>query len=143
MEIFRISKYIAVPLAAHSLYGPLVLYGTYRVVEKIFLVACGFYVAYILSAILAKPNWIIAAQKPGGSDNAPQFERFIGDDRADRDNDRALAILLLASGVRREARWSETIQTRAHGRASRQHKLHGDRVLHHCLHARRRCTQRE
>jgi Mn2+/Fe2+ NRAMP family transporter len=31
-------------------------------VEVIFLIACGFYVTYIISAILAKPNWLEAAQ---------------------------------------------------------------------------------
>jgi Mn2+/Fe2+ NRAMP family transporter len=61
MEIFRVSKYIAVPLAAILVWA-LVLWGTYRMVEKIFLVACAFYVAYILSAFLAKPDWLVAAK---------------------------------------------------------------------------------
>jgi Mn2+/Fe2+ NRAMP family transporter len=61
MEIFGVSKYIAVPLAA-LLVWTLVLRGTYRQVELIFLVACGFYVTYIVSAILAKPDWIMAAR---------------------------------------------------------------------------------
>lgn len=61
MEIFGISKYIAVPLAA-LLVWILVLRGTYRQVEVIFLVACGFYVTYIVSAILAKPDWLMAAR---------------------------------------------------------------------------------
>jgi NRAMP (natural resistance-associated macrophage protein)-like metal ion transporter len=61
MEIFHVSKYIAVPIAA-ILVWVLVLRGTYRQVELIFLVACGFYVTYIISAILAKPDWLQAAQ---------------------------------------------------------------------------------
>src|SRR6202011_881246 len=61
MEIFHVSKYIAVPIAAFILWI-LVLKGTYRQVEVIFLVACGFYVAYILSAVLAKPDWLLAAK---------------------------------------------------------------------------------
>ena len=61
MEIFHVSKYIAVPIAA-ILVWVLVLRGTYRQVEIIFLVACGFYVTYIISAVLAKPDWLQAAQ---------------------------------------------------------------------------------
>jgi NRAMP (natural resistance-associated macrophage protein)-like metal ion transporter len=60
MEIFHVSKYIAVPLAA-ILVWVLVMRGTYRQVELIFLVACCFYVTYIISALLAKPDWLQAA----------------------------------------------------------------------------------
>jgi Mn2+/Fe2+ NRAMP family transporter len=61
MEIFHVSKYIAVPIAA-ILVWVLVLRGTYKQVELIFLVACGFYVTYIISAFLAKPDWLQAAE---------------------------------------------------------------------------------
>lgn len=61
MEIFRVSRYIAVPIAA-ILVWILVLRGTYRTVEKVFLVACVFYASYLFSAFLAKPNWLAAAQ---------------------------------------------------------------------------------
>src|SRR4030081_1739684 len=60
MQIFGVSKFIAVPVAALIVWI-LVLKGTYRQVEVIFLVACGFYVTYIISAILAKPDWLLAA----------------------------------------------------------------------------------
>jgi NRAMP (natural resistance-associated macrophage protein)-like metal ion transporter len=61
MEMFHVSRFIAVPVAA-ILVWVLVMRGTYRQVEVIFLVACGFYVTYIVSAFLAKPNWLEAAQ---------------------------------------------------------------------------------
>jgi NRAMP (natural resistance-associated macrophage protein)-like metal ion transporter len=61
MEMFHVSRYVAVPIAA-LLVWILVLRGSYRQVEVIFLIACGFYVTYIISAILAKPNWLEAAQ---------------------------------------------------------------------------------
>jgi len=61
MEIFGVSKYVAVPIAA-ALVWVLVLRGTYRQVEKIFLVACSFYLAYLFSAVLAKPDWLLAAK---------------------------------------------------------------------------------
>ncbi|HYA98539.1 MAG TPA: Nramp family divalent metal transporter [Methylomirabilota bacterium] len=61
MQIFGVSKYIAVPIAAIVVWV-LVLRGTYRQVEVIFLVACLFYLTYFISAILAKPDWLQAAQ---------------------------------------------------------------------------------
>src|SRR5579859_2522739 len=60
-EIFGISKYIAVHLAAIVVWV-LVLRGTYKQVEVIFLIACGFYLTYVVSAILAKPDWLLAAK---------------------------------------------------------------------------------
>lgn len=62
MEIFGVTKYISVPIAA-ILVWLMVVHGTYRQVEKIFLVACVFYASYIASAFLAKPNWMLAAQQ--------------------------------------------------------------------------------
>jgi len=61
-EVLRIPKYIAVPIAAVAVWL-LVVYGTYRIVEKIFLVACGFYLSYVLSAFLAKPDWLLAGKE--------------------------------------------------------------------------------
>src|SRR5579864_6969874 len=45
-EVMHVSKYISVPLAAIAVWL-LVVYGTYRIVEKIFLVACAFYLSYV------------------------------------------------------------------------------------------------
>lgn len=56
LEIFHISKFVSVPLSA-LLVWLLVVKGTYRSVEKIFLFACLFYVTYIISGFLAKPDW--------------------------------------------------------------------------------------
>lgn len=61
-QVLHVSKYISVPLAAIAVWL-LVVYGTYRSVEKIFLVACGFYVSYILSSFFAKPDWMLAARE--------------------------------------------------------------------------------
>src|SRR5580693_4436817 len=62
MQIFGVSKYISVPLAAVAVWF-LVVRGSYSQVEKIFLVACGFYITYIVSAVLAKPDWLLAAKE--------------------------------------------------------------------------------
>src|SRR5262245_30928744 len=59
-ELFGVSKYIIVPLAALAVWG-IVVHGTYSSVEKIFLLASLFYVAYIMSGVLAHPDWKAAA----------------------------------------------------------------------------------
>ncbi len=56
LEIFGLTRYISVPVAA-LLVWVLVVLGDYKSVEKVFLVASGFYVAYIFSGVLAKPDW--------------------------------------------------------------------------------------
>src|SRR5438874_11980643 len=61
MQIFGISKYVAVPIAAIVVWA-LVIRGTYRQVEVIFLFACILYLSYVFSAVLAKPDWLIAAK---------------------------------------------------------------------------------
>ena len=56
MEIFGVSKYLSVPLSAFFVWW-LVVKGSYKSVEKAFLVACLFYVSYIISGFLVKPHW--------------------------------------------------------------------------------------
>jgi NRAMP (natural resistance-associated macrophage protein)-like metal ion transporter len=60
LELFGISKYIVVPAAA-ALVWVLVVKGTYQSIEKIFLAASVFYVAYIVAGLLAHPDWKTAA----------------------------------------------------------------------------------
>src|SRR5580693_9377448 len=79
-EVMHVSRYISVPLAALAVWL-LVVYGTYRIVEKIFLVACGFYLSYVASALLAKPDWLFAAKEtvlPSVHMNAPYLFMLIG-----------------------------------------------------------------
>ena len=56
LEIFNISKFFSVPMAAFLVWI-LVVRGTYKSVEKLFLFACLFYVAYVVSGFIAKPEW--------------------------------------------------------------------------------------
>jgi Mn2+/Fe2+ NRAMP family transporter len=56
MEILGLSKYIMVPVGALSIWI-LVTKGSYRFVEGILLVACLVYAGYIVSGIMAKPDW--------------------------------------------------------------------------------------
>jgi NRAMP (natural resistance-associated macrophage protein)-like metal ion transporter len=60
LELFGISKYLVVPLAAAAVWA-LVVKGTYESIEKIFLAASGFYVCYIIAGLLAHPDWKAAA----------------------------------------------------------------------------------
>jgi NRAMP (natural resistance-associated macrophage protein)-like metal ion transporter len=56
LEIFGISKYASIPTSALFVWW-LIVYGTYRRVENVFLVACLFYVSYLISGFLAHPSW--------------------------------------------------------------------------------------
>src|SRR5215467_5264888 len=60
LELFHVSRYISVPLAAIAVWV-LVVKGNYQSVEKIFLFACVFYVTYVISGFLIKPDWKEAA----------------------------------------------------------------------------------
>ncbi len=60
LELFGVSKYVVVPLAALFVWA-LVVHGTYNSVEKIFLFASLFYVAYVISGVMARPDWTAAA----------------------------------------------------------------------------------
>jgi len=59
LEIFNVSRFISVPVGAFLVWL-LVVKGSYKSVEKVFLGACFFYVSYIISGILAKPDWSLA-----------------------------------------------------------------------------------
>ena len=56
MEIFGISKFISVPIVAVGVWL-LIVKGSYKMVERIFLVASALYLAYVASGIMAKPPW--------------------------------------------------------------------------------------
>jgi Mn2+/Fe2+ NRAMP family transporter len=56
MEIFGVSKYLSVPLAAVGVWL-LILKAKYRSVERVFLLASALYLAYVASGILANPPW--------------------------------------------------------------------------------------
>lgn len=60
LELFHVSRYISVPLAAIGVWL-LIVKGTYERVEKVFLFATALYVCYIFSGILVKPDWKEAA----------------------------------------------------------------------------------
>src|SRR6478672_1721068 len=53
-ELFGVSKYIVIPLAALIVWS-IVVHGNYNSIEKIFLSASAFYVACVVSGVLARP----------------------------------------------------------------------------------------
>jgi NRAMP (natural resistance-associated macrophage protein)-like metal ion transporter len=56
LELFGVSKYASVPVGAFFVWW-LVVKGNYKSVEKVFLTACVFYLAYIIAGFMGKPDW--------------------------------------------------------------------------------------
>jgi Mn2+/Fe2+ NRAMP family transporter len=83
LELFNISKYISVPVCAVIVWL-LVVKGSYKSVEKVFLAASFFYFAYILAGVLAGPHWkeaVAATVRPPSArsfDNSAYLYMVIG-----------------------------------------------------------------
>jgi NRAMP (natural resistance-associated macrophage protein)-like metal ion transporter len=56
LQIIHVPRLLSVPIGAIFVWW-LVTWGTYRAVEKVFLLASAFYVSYVVSGIMAKPDW--------------------------------------------------------------------------------------
>ena len=56
LHLFHVTKFISVPLCA-ALVWYMVVKGTYKSTEKIFLVASVVYIAYIFAGVLSQPSW--------------------------------------------------------------------------------------
>jgi len=61
LEVLGLTRWVSVPLGAVAIWW-LIVFGTYRSAERIFLIACLVYFAYPISAILAKPDWALAVK---------------------------------------------------------------------------------
>lgn len=68
LEIFGVSKFISVPIAA-VLVWLLIVRGDYRTVERVFLAASAIYLAYVAAGIMERPDWPVI----GRSLVTPQF----------------------------------------------------------------------
>ena len=55
-QLFGVSRYITVPIAAVVIWG-LVLFGSYRYAERVFLLVSLVFLAYPVAAVLGHPNW--------------------------------------------------------------------------------------
>lgn len=56
MQVLDISKYISVPISALLVWW-LVVKGTYKFSERVFLIFSAFLLVYVVSAIMGKPHW--------------------------------------------------------------------------------------
>jgi len=56
MQVFNISKYISVPISAILVWW-LVVKGTYKFSERVFLIFSAFLLVYVVSALMGKPHW--------------------------------------------------------------------------------------
>jgi NRAMP (natural resistance-associated macrophage protein)-like metal ion transporter len=61
-ELFGVSRLLIVPICALLVYA-LMLKANYSKLEKFFLVLCIFYIAYVFSGIMAKPDWAVVARE--------------------------------------------------------------------------------
>lgn len=80
MAVFGVSRFVAVPLGALFVWA-LVVKGSYRIVEKVFLGACVFYVVYPISSFLTDHNWsqaLMGTVKPSFEFNASYFYMVTG-----------------------------------------------------------------
>ncbi|NKQ56039.1 divalent metal cation transporter [Amycolatopsis sp. K13G38] len=56
LQLLGVSRYVSIPAAAVAIWG-LVVFGSYRYAEKIFLVLSLAFLAYPLAAMLSHPDW--------------------------------------------------------------------------------------
>src|ERR1700723_2436074 len=56
LQLFHLSKYISVPFCALLVWF-MVVRGSYKSTEKIFLIASVIYIAYIFAGVLSQPSW--------------------------------------------------------------------------------------
>lgn len=61
MEMFGVSKYISVPVAAVAVWL-LVVGGSYKRVQNVFLALSLVFITYVIAAFLAEPDWTQAAR---------------------------------------------------------------------------------
>jgi NRAMP (natural resistance-associated macrophage protein)-like metal ion transporter len=61
LEIFGVSRVLAVPLTAVVIWA-LVLFASYRVVERVFLSVTVVFLAYVAAAFLSGPDWGVVAR---------------------------------------------------------------------------------
>jgi NRAMP (natural resistance-associated macrophage protein)-like metal ion transporter len=80
MELFSTPRYVSAPLSAFVVWF-MVVKGSYKSVEKVFLGACVFYFAYVISGFLSKPDWTAVSRElltPRLDFSAPALTMVIG-----------------------------------------------------------------
>lgn len=59
MEMFGVSKFFSIPVAALAVWA-LIVSGSYKRIEKVFLAISLVFVTYIIAAFMARPSWDMA-----------------------------------------------------------------------------------
>jgi len=80
MELLAVPKYVSVPLGALFIWL-LVVKGSYRMFERVFLGICLVYLTYVVAAIMARPSWgevVTQTIRPSFSVNAAYLSTMIG-----------------------------------------------------------------
>jgi Mn2+/Fe2+ NRAMP family transporter len=80
LEVLGVGRWISVPFGAIAIWW-LIVFGTYRSAERIFLIACLVYLAYPISAFLAKPDWtaaLVGTVKPSLPVDLPGIAMVVG-----------------------------------------------------------------
>ena len=62
MQLFGVPTYVSVPIALCIVWS-LVVFGNYKRLEKIFVFLSFLYIAYIITAVIARPNWSLAVRE--------------------------------------------------------------------------------
>lgn len=62
LQLFHVTKYLSVPICA-AIVWLLVVKGDYKSVEKVFLAASAFYIAYIITGVVSEPDWSLALRR--------------------------------------------------------------------------------
>ena len=98
LQLFHISRFISVPIAA-ALVWLLVVKGSYKSVEKVFLAASFFYFAYIIAGVLAGTKLARSVRRhlqASAASCVPRCVVSVHGHRSDRNHDRSLDAVLPA-----------------------------------------------
>jgi NRAMP (natural resistance-associated macrophage protein)-like metal ion transporter len=80
MSLFGVSKYVRVPVAAVLVWA-LIVFGSYQPVERLLLVFSVIYLAYPISAFMARPDWSVVLHQsvvPGRFHSSEYFVMVVG-----------------------------------------------------------------
>ncbi len=138
LEIFGVSKYISVPIAAVVVWL-LIVKANYKFVERIFLVASLIFLTYIVSGVLAHPVWPEVGRALVTPDDSTECGLH-DDGRHHHRHDHCAVDAVLSAGVDcgqraedhrlclRTARRDRRLAVRRHRRVVHHDRLRGDAV---------------
>ena len=129
LMVFGVSKYISVPLTAAAVWI-LVVKGDYKIAERIFLFFSFCLLSYIISAVLAKPDWAQIASVFYQARYAYERGLYQHGARHSRHDRRALDAVLYAVRGHRKRHKDRGLQVCFLGCHDRLHRHHCRGVFH-------------